>query len=81
MLEHDNIFVVETKTQMRYAILAGAYPTYEEARANPFSIRIKGRDNYALNFNNGLHERDAIRITRRMTRMPSSTFSSTKPKE
>lgn len=76
MQEHDNHLVVHNKNQLRAAILAGAYPTFEEARINPFSIRLEGT-RFEINFNNGLHERDAQRILRSFTKVPSLHFRST----
>lgn len=71
-----NHFEVSTKMQLFFALHAGAYPTYEEARQNPFSIVFTGT-RYRLNFPRGLHERDAIRAAGRVRRLATEVFSST----
>lgn len=68
-----NHFTVSTKAQLRSAILAGAYPTYEEARGNPFTVYLDGT-NLKLLFPKGLHESEANKIVRNITRIRASVF-------
>ena len=69
-----NHFEVSTKMQLHYALKAGAYPTYEEARANPFTIDF-ANTKFRLRFPRGLHERDAERAARRVRRLPVKVFT------
>ena len=71
-----NHFEVSTKMQLFFALHAGAYPTYEEARANPFTIDFVDT-RYRLRFPRGLHERDAIRAASRVRRLSTKVFSTT----
>lgn len=71
----DNHFEVHSKSAFKHALLAGAYPTYEEARKNPFSIHLVGTS-FRCSFSQGLHERDAARMVRGMHRIPAKTFNS-----
>lgn len=68
-----NHFAVHNKSQLRHALLAGAYPTYEEARANPFTIELVGT-NFKMNFPNGLHEHKAKKAAARMGRKSPKFF-------
>lgn len=68
-----NHFEVYTKSQLRSALLAGAYPTYHEAKENPFTIHLAGT-NFKLAFPNGLHETKAIRAAARMRRLSVKFF-------
>lgn len=61
-----NSFIVETPAALSAAILAGASPTYEAARANPFVVRF-GTCRYT--FKEGLHEKTAQRIARNARKM------------
>lgn len=70
----DNHFEVHSKSAFKHALLAGAYPTYEEARKNPFSIHLAGTT-LKYSFPKGLHERDAARMVRGMHRIPAKVFS------
>lgn len=70
---YHNHFEVSTKAQLRHAILAGAFPTYEEARANPFTVYLAGT-NLKLLFPRGLHETDANKFVRNLTRIRASVF-------
>lgn len=69
-----NHFEVFRKDQLRHALLAGAYPTYEQARANPFTIDLAGT-RLRFNFPRGLHERDAQKMARNVSRTPARAFS------
>ena len=62
-----NHFAVHNKSQLRYALLAGAYPTYEEARSNPFTIELVGTK-FRVSFPNGLHEFAAKKAAAQMNR-------------
>lgn len=68
-----NHFEVFTKTQLKHALLAGAYPTYEMARANPFTVEVAGLG-WRIQFPSGLHERDAAKMARAVHRTPASAF-------
>lgn len=71
--EYDNHFVVRTKMQLAYALLAGSYPTYEEARANPFDVVLLGT-NLRLRFPEGLHAERAAKAAARVRRLNKSVF-------
>lgn len=71
--EYDNHFEVRTKTQLAYALLAGSYSTYEEARANPFDIVLVGTD-FRLRFPEGLHLDRATKAARQVRRLNKSIF-------
>lgn len=71
-----NHFEVFTKTQLKHALLAGAYPTYELAHANPFTVELAGT-RLRLKFPNGLHERQAIKAANKLNRTPASAFRPT----
>lgn len=62
-----NHFAVHNKMQLLHALLAGAYPTFEEARANPFTIELVGT-NFRMSFPEGLHERKAEKSAAHMRR-------------
>ena len=68
-----NHFEVFTKTQLKHALLAGAYPTYELARANPFTVELAGT-RLRLSFPNGLHESLAKKMTGRLHQTPAKAF-------
>jgi len=68
-----NHFEVFTKTQLKHALLAGAYPTYELARANPFTVELAGT-RLRLRFPNGLHEVRAAKMLRNFARTPAKAF-------
>jgi len=65
-----NEFVVETPAGVYAAILAGASPTYEEARANPFVVQF-GTCRYT--FKAGLQEKIAQRIAHNARKMYRTT--------
>lgn len=71
--EYDNHFEIRTKRQLYYALRAGAFSTYEEARANPFDIVFLGTK-FRLRFPNGLHATDAVKAARRVHRLPKFVF-------
>jgi len=62
-----NHFAVHNKMQLLHALLAGAYPTFEEAKANPFTIELVGT-NFRMSFPEGLHERKAEKSAAQMRR-------------
>lgn len=62
-----NHFAVHNNSQLMHALLAGAYPTYHEARDNPFTIELVGT-NFKMRFPNGLHETVAEKAVSRMRR-------------
>ena len=68
-----NHFHVANKDQLKHALLAGAYPSYAEARANPFTVELAGTP-LRLSFPRGLHERDAQRMARNVSRTPAKAF-------
>jgi len=68
-----NHFAVHNKMQLLHALLAGAYPTYHEARANPFTVELVGT-NFKMRFPNGLHESLATKAATRMRRKSPSFF-------
>jgi hypothetical protein len=65
-----NEFVVGTPAALSAAILAGARPTYEAARLNPFTVQF-GTCTYT--FKKGLHERTAARIAHNARKMYRTT--------
>lgn len=69
----NNHFHVYNKRQLASAIRAGAYPTYEEARANPFTVHLAGT-NFKLTFAQGLHERTADKVAGRVGRLKQNIF-------
>lgn len=71
-----NHFAVSNRDQLKHALLAGAYPTYELARANPFTVELAGT-RLRLAFPRGLHERDAERMARKVRRTPAKAFTPT----
>lgn len=64
--------VVHTKGQLVAAIKAGAQPTFDAARAHPFTVRL-GTAVYS--FHQGLHERRAKKIIKEIHCTPASAFS------
>lgn len=72
-----NHLVVANKTQLRHALLAGAYPTYAEARANPFSIEMEGT-RCRVTFPNGLHEDVARSMVAYLRRTPAACIQPTR---
>jgi hypothetical protein len=68
-----NHFQVFTRDQLKHALLAGAYPTYEAARSNPFTVELAGTP-LRLKFPRGLHERDAQKMARNVGRTPAKAF-------
>lgn len=69
----NNHFHVYNKRQLASAIRAGAYPTYEEARANPFTVHLAGT-NLKLTFAQGLHEQTADSVAARIGRLNPKIF-------
>jgi hypothetical protein len=72
-VKFENHFHVYRKSQLAAALRAGSYPTYAEARANPFTIHLAGT-NFKLTFPNGLHETDALRASARVNRLNQKVF-------
>lgn len=70
---YHNHFEVSTKAQLCHAILAGAFPTYEQARGNPFTVYLAGTQ-LKLLFPRGLHEDRANSIVRRIKRTRLTAF-------
>ena len=70
-----NHFAVHDKMQLLHALLAGAYPTYAEARANPFTIELVGTK-FKISFPEGLHEAKARKAAAQMRRKSPSFFRS-----
>jgi hypothetical protein len=68
-----NHFHVYKKSQLAAALRAGAYETYELARANPFTIALAGT-RFKLSFPNGLHERDADKASAKANRLKQQIF-------
>lgn len=68
-----NHFAVHNKLQLLHALLAGAYPTYHEARDNPFTIELVGT-NFKMRFPYGLHESVAAKAASRMRRKSPKFF-------
>ena len=68
-----NHFAVHNKLQLMAALLAGAYPTYQEARANPFTIELVGTS-FKMRFPNGLHETAAAKAVNRMRRKSAKFY-------
>ena len=64
--------IVRSKPELVAAIKAGAQPTFELAKANPFTVRL-GTVKYT--FKDGLHERRAREIVREIHRTPAKAFS------
>jgi hypothetical protein len=63
--------VVESKGQLVAALRAGSRATFDEARANPFIVRL-GKAVYT--FKEGLHERRSHLIIRDVHRTPAAAF-------
>lgn len=72
-MKYENHFHVYTKSQLAAALRAGAYPTYEQARANPFTIHLAGT-NLKLTFAQGLHEVAAAKASARVNRLNKKVF-------
>lgn len=68
-----NHFAVHNKMQLLHALLAGAYPTFLEARANPFTIELVGT-NFKISFPEGLHEARAEKAASQMRRKSPKFF-------
>lgn len=68
-----NHFAVHNQGQLRQALLAGAYPTYEEARANPLTVELVGT-NFRLSFPSGLHESRAKKLAAEVNRKSPKFF-------
>lgn len=68
-----NHFAVHNKMQLAAALRAGSYPTYELARANPFTIQL-AQTNFKLTFPNGLHEKDALKASGKVNRRKTQVF-------
>ena len=64
--------VVESKPALVAAIKAGSRLTFEEAKANPFTVRL-GSTVYT--FKEGLHERRAKAIIKQIHQTPARAFS------
>ena len=63
--------IVESKSALVAAIKAGAQPTFELAKANPFIVRL-GKCVYT--FKDGLHERRSREIIKNIHRTPARAF-------
>lgn len=68
-----NHFAVHNKMQLLHALLAGAYPTYHEARDNPFTIELVGT-NFKMRFPEGLHEARATKAANQLRRKATKFF-------
>lgn len=68
-----NHFAVHNKSQLMHALLAGAYPTFIEARANPFTVELVGTK-FKISFPEGLHEAKAARAVNQMRRKSAKFF-------
>ena len=71
-----NHFEVFSKDQLKHALLAGSYPTYEAARANPFTVELAGT-RLRLKFPQGLHADKAKKMARNFARIPAKAFKPT----
>lgn len=68
-----NHFAVQNKMQLLHALLAGAYPTYHEARDNPFTIELVGTK-FKISFPVGLHEAKAKKAASQLRRKSQKFF-------
>lgn len=69
MMEYE----VTGRDELCAAVRAAAQPTFEQARANPVSIKLLGTSAQYL-FKEGLHETHAARIERKIRNTPRGAF-------
>lgn len=70
-------FVVESRDGLAAAVLAGACNTYDEAKANPFRIRMEGHRT-VYTFHHGLHIREAMKRAANIRKYPKRIFNQPK---
>jgi hypothetical protein len=66
-------FVVEGREQLIAALMCACHDTDTLARENPFKVCLAD-SNFSLTFKEGLHEKRAQLIARRIRSTPKNTF-------
>jgi hypothetical protein len=67
-------YIVENRAGVAAAINAAARPTHEEARQNPFVVRVDGLPKYEMRFNEGVTARRAKVLVAQINKQPKKAF-------